>query len=154
MPSHTVQTHFIHCMYQKGVDVNDPDVQSLAWFSKGCNPKTLVTFRWNIDYSFVWSEVGTLTPGVVFTANEVVETDLNKENYIVLSKNDSGYFFEGQKDSAGGVLHIYQDDSIPSKAASVGIGMSGNGTFAVPAQPNMTAKFTPPLILPTVKATW
>ncbi|MFI8712570.1 hypothetical protein [Brevibacillus brevis] len=130
-------------IYQKGVDINAPDAQSLAWFSKGTNSGTNVTFRWTIDYSFVWSEIGELTPGVVFNANQVVDTDLKKKNAITLTRNESGYVFKDQSDSAPGVLHIYQDETIPYHGASVGIGMSGNGTFAVPSHPKLTALFTP-----------
>ena len=42
-----------------------------------------------------------------------------------------------------GILRVIQTPTVPLKQASVGIGMSGSGTFVVQAQPNLTLNFTP-----------
>ncbi len=47
------------------------------------------------------------------------------------------------KGPRGGSLYIMEDGRIPVGQASVGIGMSGFGTFVAPAQPNMNLIFTP-----------
>ncbi|MGF1766830.1 hypothetical protein L4D06_05535 [Enterovibrio makurazakiensis] len=132
------------CVYQKDPNLNVPEVMSLAWFSKGTNTGTKADFTWNIDYSFIWDETGVLIPGVIFDASQNKPADLTENNVITLTKNQYGYEFDAQQTGEpSGSLVINQDATIPSNQASVGIGMSGNGTYAVQAQPNIKATFTP-----------
>ncbi len=49
--------------YQQGINVNTPYVYTLAWFAKPVANGVDVDFTWSIDYSFVWSEQGTLMFG-------------------------------------------------------------------------------------------
>jgi hypothetical protein len=119
---------------------------SLAWFTQMCNPGTSCSFYWTIDYSFVWSETGTLVPGVTFDAGQTVPaSSLTSGNQITLDYNGA-FYFNPSTPSTGtpsGSLYINQTGNIPSNAASVGVGMSGAGTFAVQAQPNIDLTFTP-----------
>lgn len=132
------------CIYQQDPDTNDPNVMSLAWFAKAAAPTTNVNFDWTIDYSFVWSETGTLVPGVMFTASQTWAADLSLTNEVQFTKNGGAYTFQNQTQGPqAGTLYVREDSTIPSNQASVGIGMSGSGTFAVQAQPNVTAMFTP-----------
>jgi hypothetical protein len=132
------------CVYQTNPDTNDPSVMSLAWFSKRTQPTTRVRFDWTIDYSFIWSETGVLVPGVIFTASQEWPADLTYKNQVQFTKTGGAYTFQNQTSGPqGGTLYIKEDSTIPPQQASVGIGMSGAGTFAVQAQPNMTAMFTP-----------
>ncbi len=132
------------CVYQTDPNINDPNVMSLAWFSKRATPTTRVKFDWTIDYSFVWSETGVLVPGVVFSASQEWAADLSNKNQVQFTKAGGAYSFQNQGTGPQpGSLYIREDSTIPAKQASVGIGMSGAGTFAVQAQPNITAIFTP-----------
>ncbi|MEO1085625.1 MAG: protein rhiA, partial [Acidobacteriota bacterium] len=113
-------------------------------FCKAAAPTTEVEFNWTIDYSFVWSEEGVLTPGVVFKASQTWDANLTSLNQISLNKLGAAYTFQDQQQGPrSGTLSILQSNLVTPQQASVGIGMSGFGTFAVPGQPNVTAMFTP-----------
>jgi len=143
------------CMYQEDPNIGVPNALSLAWFAKPAYPTTTVVFRWTVDYSFVWSETGTLTPGVYFDASQTwpadpsivsPATDFKAGNQIGLSHpSANAYTFTSTPTSGAqnGSLYIKEDPNIPLKRASVGIGMSGSGTFAVQSQPNLNLTFTP-----------
>lgn len=124
------------CVFQDDPNIGVPDVMSLAWFSKHVEPTTRVTFTWSIDYSFVWSETGELKPGILFAANQNWPADLESENGITLTY-DKAYTFANQgRAPRSGNLYISQNYTIPLKLASVGIGMSGKGTFVCQATLN------------------
>jgi len=149
-------TNFVDmCMYQQDPNIGVPNVMSLAWFAKPAYPTTTVVFRWTVDYSFVWSETGTLVPGVYFDASQAwpadpsivgTASDTKAGNQIGLSHPSSGaYTFTSTPTSGAqkGSLYVKEDPNLPLKRASVGIGMSGAGTFAVQSQPNLNLTFTP-----------
>lgn len=133
--------------YQEDPNIGVPDVVSLAWFAKMAHPNTKVVFKWNIDYSFVWSETGNLSPGVTFLASETQEADpagTGGPNQIAFNYNAGAYQF-GPSSSTGapGSLTINTGGGFPYAGASVGIGMSNSPSFAVPAAPNFNYMFTP-----------
>jgi hypothetical protein len=146
--NNSTQTGFA-CIYQQDPNITDPDVMSLAWFSKGSYPETKITFAWQINYNFVWAQAGLLVPGVIFTASESPAADLSTTNQITLlyDQDLSSYTFDKQESGAeSGTLYITEDSSIPSKSidpAAVGIGMAGFGTFVKQATPNWNLNFTP-----------
>lgn len=132
------------CIYQQDPNIGVPDVMSLAWFSQIAAPTTTVVFQWTINYNFVWSETGNLVPGVVFTASQTWDADLSSNNQVTFTNNGGAYTFQNL--TAGpsqGNLYIQQAGTIPADQASVGVGMSGFGTFVVQAEPNMNLIFTP-----------
>jgi rhizosphere induced protein len=135
------------CVYQTQPDISNYEVQSLAWFSKAAAPTTHVRFDWTVNYSFVWDETGPLAPGVVFDASQTWPADLSTTNRVTLTHPNSPYSyytFEDQGEGAnGGSLYILTDETVPLNMASVGIGMSGSGTFVCQAQPNLHLIFTP-----------
>lgn len=132
------------CLFQSDPNVNDPMVLSLAWYRHTVVPQMMTKFTWTIDYSFVWSETGQLVPGVIFDASQMFPADLSTTNQVTLTSSGGGFEFINQTAGPGaGQLYILQDASIPLFAGSVGIGMSGAGTFAVPSRPNMTLVFSP-----------
>ena len=132
------------CIYQTSPDISDPRVMSLAWFSKVAHPKTKVQFDWGIDYSFVWDETGVLIPGVTFDASQTLPASLTSNNQVTLSYSAGAFEFEQQTTGGkNGTLYITNDSSLPLNQASVGVGMSGAGTFVVQAQPNINLTFTP-----------
>lgn len=130
--------------YQQGIDVNRPNVFTLAWFAKPVANGVDVDFSWTIDYNFVWSEQGELMPGLMFSANQVLPAGLTQMNRVEFTRQDGAFRFDQQSGSgAEGSLTINGDNRVPKKLASFGIGMSGQGTFAVDAEPNLSAIFTP-----------
>lgn len=135
-------------VFQTDPDIGVPNVHSLAWFSEYTYPGTTATFKWTLDYNFVWGETGNLSPGVVFENSQTAKAGLKANNKISLyydTKNAAYHFEDPESDSHRGSLIIDQGPNIPIKQAAVGIGMSGRGTFIVQAQPNMTFTFTPHL---------
>lgn len=144
------ELHFINnstndgdvCVYQKDPDIGVADVMSLAWLTKRLHTNSTVVFDWDIDYSFVWSETGKLKPKVHFNASQVLQADLSDNNKVTFDY-DGAYMFTDQTSGAEGELHIKENSTIPMKMASVGIGMSGKGTFVVQAQPNENLSFRP-----------
>ncbi|MFI9530443.1 hypothetical protein [Micromonospora rosaria] len=127
------------------------DMYSLAWLSKMCHAGTSITFKWTIDYNFVWGQTGTLKPGVDYEAGQIIPADLQNQNMVTLSYIDDGFEFGTPTSGAApGSLLITEDETVPGPGlatqGSVGIGMSGAGTFVVPTQPKTGAQF---LLTPT-----
>lgn len=131
------------CCFQQDQDLKVNGVMSLAWFAKKCYPSTTCTFSWDINYSFVWGETGELKPGVTFDAAQVVNADLANSNIISLDYSDAFYFTGKGSATPPGSIYIDQTANVPGSKASVGIGMSGTGTFVVQAEPNINLTFTP-----------
>ncbi|GEM44724.1 protein rhiA [Deinococcus cellulosilyticus] len=122
-----------------------PNTQSLAWLTKYAYPQTNVTFNWTLDYDFVWSETGVLTPGVAVEVGQITAAT-PEQNQITLSYDlqNHAFFFQNQTQAGEpGAFNVLADSSVPAGAASVGIGMSGAATFLVQAGPNMHYTFTP-----------
>jgi hypothetical protein len=141
------------CCYQQDPDINAPDVMSLAWFAFPVAPTTSVSFSWEINYQFVWMQVGKLAAGVKFAASQKWDADLTNINSVDFTrKGNKAFTFQNQMSgSVPGTLFINQDETVPSDTAAVGINMgikdspggAGSGTFVVAAQPDITASFTP-----------
>lgn len=136
------------CVYQKPVDLGVANALSLAWLTAPAWPGTTVRFAWSLDYSFVWSQTGSLQPGVTFQAQQTVAAnpdDLNN-NQIQLDYRDGAFrFVPGSAAGSAelGNLYVRQLSTIPTATATVGIGMSNAGVFAVQAQPNINLVFSP-----------
>ncbi len=131
-------------VFQKDPAASTPNLMSLAWMTKGAHPNTQVSFDWTLDYNFVWDETGELVPGLTVDASQVVPANPMSSNSIKLTHDEYGFSFTDAANTAQpGSLLIQEDATIPPNVASVGIGMSGSGTFLVQAQPNMNLVFTP-----------
>jgi hypothetical protein len=139
------------CVYTTYPDNNvHLNLQSLAWFTKAAEPKTILTFDWSLDYTFVWCETGELKPKVRFRASQAFPADPNKPELskVFLDKADSGaYGFTpnapGNWTTPAGTLGIYTGSHIPNKEVSTGIGLGGSPALVVSAAPNMGYTFTP-----------
>lgn len=143
------------CLYQFDPSISTMDVMSLAWFAEEAANTTTLTFEWTIDYSFVWCQTGPLNPGAIFTAaqtwpadpdNIAVSNGTVAGNQIGLTYGVNGPFtFTPTPDPGAeqGSLYVVQDGTIPDNTVSVGIGMSGAGTYAVQGLPNILLDFTP-----------
>lgn len=145
-------------MFQRNPNVNDPHLKTLAWFAKYAAANSTVAFQWDLTYDFMWSQIGLLVPGVQFKANQTFPADPYVEgiasvahaaNQAVLTYHSANEYFEFTPnarpltDTTRGTLYVRCDATVPNGVASVGIGMSGAGTFARPAQTNITSLFTP-----------
>eukprot|EP00727_Mastigamoeba_balamuthi_P005066 m51a1_g14558 hypothetical protein (206) ;mRNA; r:1024038-1024655 len=133
------------CMFQTAPS-DQPNIKSLAWFSQAVAPQVVGTFEWSVDYSFVWSQTKELKKGVTFYAAQTVPADpVGSDNLITFGLNGSGAFqFSDQRPGTKpGALTVHCDGTVPALTAAVGIGMSGSGTFAVQAEPNMDVSFLP-----------
>jgi hypothetical protein len=115
----------------------------LAWFTKVAAPTTKITFTWTIDYSFVWSQTGQLIPGVEFYASQNWAADLANKNKVTFTNTGQVPTFQNQGPGLPGSLQIVSDSTVPAGTFSVGVGMSGAGTFVQQAQPNWNWTYTP-----------
>lgn len=123
-----------------------PDTEVLVWLSKYAYPGTTVSFEWQVEYGFVWSESGRLGPGVVVAASQYQPADLQENNLISLAydgKHDAFHFEDQTSGGPSGSLSIRAEGSVPFDTAAVGIGIAGAATAVVPAKPNLITTFSP-----------
>ncbi len=121
------------------------DVFSLAWFA---SPFVLtvgnqITFTWEIDYNFVWSATGTIMPGITFNAFGTENADPDGNNTTNFTTSPGPNLSPAAPGQPAGSLVIKDGSDVPNNTYSVGIGMSGTGTYAVQAGTNLTHTFTP-----------
>ena len=137
--------HWDFCVFQQDPNItSSSDPMALAWFVKQIDPNTSGVFSWEIDYSFVWFEAGTTADGKVkYTTGGQVSADLSQSNEITLSYDGAFEFGTTSQNTTSGTIFINEDATVPLQKGFVGIGMSGSGTFAVAAEPNIGAAFTP-----------
>lgn len=131
-------------MYQK-LPGQSTNVFSLAWF---CSPFLIVpgnrvTFRWEVDYNFVWGTTGVLRPGMVFHAGGEVDAFPNGANATTFSLQPGPNLSPPAVSPPAGSLVIREAGDVPNATYAVGIGMSGPGTCVTQAGPNLTQQFTP-----------
>jgi len=132
------------CIFQEAPDINVPGITTMAWLAKMCHPTTDLKFNWSVNYSFVWSNTTNLKPGTKVKTSQDWDANLNTKNKITFDYIDKAYTFKDEKQGDyEGNLYIDQTQRVGPKVASVGIGMSGKGTFLVPSQPNMKIIMTP-----------
>jgi hypothetical protein len=132
------------CVFQQNPNSPNQGVFSLAWLAKSAAPHSKIPISWNTDLYFFWAKTGELKPGIIFNAGEALLTDMRENNAVTVTKHDGNYKFTDQKNwHQQGILSVTSDNTTAINQASVGIGMSGSGTFAVQAQPWMTFLFSP-----------
>ncbi|MDR3333947.1 MAG: hypothetical protein LBT13_03525 [Treponema sp.] len=137
------------CVYTKNDSAKmQANLLSLAWFTKAVEQGVKANFSWNVDYSFVWSESGTLAKGVHFDVSQKIDADplASANRKIYFEKGDHGFHF-GDSDRAEevqeGFLGITCAENIPPNQAAVGIGISGQAALAVNAEPRFQITFEP-----------
>ena len=132
------------CIFQEQPDINMPGITTLAWLAKPAHPSTLLEFVWGLDYSFVWSRSTNLKPGTIVKTSQAWDANLSTMNKVKFDLTNGAYTFSNQSQGAHEEnLYIEQTNRVNSNEASVGIGMSGKGTFLVSSQPNMNVIMTP-----------
>lgn len=132
-------------LYQK-MPTQPSDVFSLAWQASPFKIASgaYFTFKWSIDYSFIWGRTGVLTNGVVFEAGQIVDANLEDKNVITFNTSENTPTF-GEITDGGkkGILTIKENKNIPNNLYTTGIGMSKQGTFVQQALANTTQLYTP-----------
>ncbi len=139
------QQAYTFYVFQKAPDQESQNIFSLAWFASPFKivPDNQIQFHWTIDYNMVWGATGALVPGVDFVASGHVDADPRSANTCGFTVDPGPHLTTPAEGSPAGTLIINDDNNVPAGVYSVGIGMSGAGTFAVQAGPNLTHKFTP-----------
>jgi hypothetical protein len=130
-------------VFQQDPNLGMKDVLSLAWMTQYANPNTNGYFRWSVSFDFVWKQNKAISSEITAGTSQFAPADPMGNNGIVLTYDGQYSFIDPSASAPPGSLQITQDQTIPLKQASVGIGMSGAGTFLVPTEPNMNLLFTP-----------
>lgn len=138
------------CIYLKDPQQEiDPNLFTLAWLVRPCYRGTRTIFSWDVEYGLTWSESGKLGNGKVdFTSSEtriVDPSDPNKNALGIVKENGAYRFTEGVQNYPKGALGIRSDHTIPVEGLTLGITMSGQPAFALPASPNYSFCFEPHL---------
>lgn len=133
-------------VYQKAPQQSN-DLFSLAWFASPfvIRVGSRITFDWQISYNFVWAATGIVMPGVTFNAGGELDADPDGPNTTTFSappRSGPG-LSPVTKAPPSGSLVINDADDVPNNTYSVGIGMSGTGTFVVQAGTSLKHQFTP-----------
>ncbi len=131
------------CLYQTGAGLTVPGVaHSVAWLAKTAAPTTTIKFQWSTDYSFYWAETGKLGTGAMLSGSQM--WPVGTLNQVTLT-HAAGYYTLNNQIAGADPANYYidQDKSIPANMAAAGLGMAGQATFAVQAQPNFTLIFKP-----------
>jgi hypothetical protein len=131
-------------VYQK-LPQPSADVFSLAWFASPfvIVPGSKISFEWQIDYNFVWGATGVVMPGVTFNAGGEILADPAGNNTTTFSAQPGPNLSTAVQAPPSGSLVINDASNVPNNTYSVGIGMSGTGTYVVQAGPNLKHTFTP-----------
>jgi len=132
------------CIFQTMPEINIANIVSLAWLSKAASPTTKLLFQWQTDLDFVWTNATTAQSGATVSACQSWPATTIKNNKVELDKVNGAYGFTNQttSDSPGNLI-IEQRPNVLANEISVGIGMGGKATFAVPSQPNMQIMMSP-----------
>jgi hypothetical protein len=122
------------------------DVFSLAWFASPykISPGSKMSFKWDINYSFVWGNTGTVTPGVIYDAGGIKSCSLTGANQTTFSlDNNAPQLSTPTQGGQEGSLTVNQASNVPNNVFSTGIGMSGQGSFVQQALQNAPQVYTP-----------
>jgi len=136
---------WVFYVYQT-MPVQPSDVFSLAWFASPykISPGSKITFTWGIDYSFVWGNSGTVTPGVNYNAGGSKPCSLTGANMTTFSLDDNApQLSTPVTGGQAGSLTVNQSANVPNGVFSTGIGMSGQGSFVQQALANSPQVYTP-----------
>lgn len=122
------------------------NVSSLAWLASPIKIATgaRITFRWSLEYDFLWAATGLLQPGVVADASQIKRCDLLEANQTTFSVDDNTpSISDPAPGGQAGSLSIKTAANVPNMTYATGIGMSGSGMFVMQAMPNMVQVYTP-----------
>lgn len=135
---------YIFYMFQK-MPTQPNEVLSLAWLTSPYKIATnsYVTFKWSIDYNFIWGNTGTLANGEIYDAGGSCSCSPTGDNITTFNVIEGAPLFTtpigGGED---GTLTILLGENIPPNMFSIGIGMSGQGTVVQMALPNIKLSYS------------
>jgi rhizosphere induced protein len=115
---------------------------SLVWQARIVSPGQEAAIEWATDYGFVWSDSGTLMPGVNFLTQGTVAADPHAANTTTFNAEPSPNFTAPQAGEPAGALIIKNAGYSSNITYAVGISMDNAAAFAMAAQPNMQNTFT------------
>jgi hypothetical protein len=132
-------------VYQTVPNQEVANMFSLAWLvsSYQMRPGNTFRFQWSQNYSFVWNASGELKPGVSFFASGQQSCSPSSNNSTTFDVNPAPGFDPSSQATPSGTLIIKDSPRVPPKRFSVGIAMSGSGTFVQQAGPSLTHHYTP-----------
>lgn len=125
---------------------------SLAWFVQEIDETNQYTFRWSLEWAFVWSAQGTdAAAGVAWeaTGRRAADPDSTTDSAMAFAY-DGDFTFrtaeppQGQQPD-GATLWILDDPGIPlpsAKPSSVGVALEGRPVCVLEAGPNLKQTFT------------
>lgn len=131
-------------VYQKAPQPS-ANVFSLAWFASPfiITVGSQIRFSWDLVYNFVWGATGVIMPGVTFTAGGAIDASPAGANTTTFSAQPGPNLSPAVTAPPAGSLVINDASNVPNNTFSVGIGMSGTGTYVVQAGTNLAHTFTP-----------
>jgi rhizosphere induced protein len=122
-------------------------IEPVAWLVRSADPTTTVKFNWSPKWAFVWSETGTLVPGVLFIADQTLAADPSdtNTNSVVLDYRQDRFSFsnQGSLRAPAGSLSVQTTGGIPLRQATLGVALDGQAVYATQAAPNMVLRFPP-----------
>ena len=132
-------------VYQRKPDVQEANLFSLAWLVSeyALRVGDFIEMTWTVDYNFVWGQTGTLRPGVTFHSGGTKPCNPSENNMTIFSMDPAPGISPAAAEVPKGSLIIHDDSKVPPGKFSVGIGMSGVGTFVQQAGPSLLHHFTP-----------
>jgi hypothetical protein len=137
---------WIFYAYQQAPNEQSAGMFSLVWF---CSPfmmvtNTSITFKWTVDYNFVWGATGAISPGVTFSAGGFIPADPQSANTTNFSLKPGPNLSPAVQGSPPGSLKITDAATVPNNTFLVGIGMGDVGTLVMAAGPNLISVFPSP----------
>lgn len=128
------------CVYQDAGNISCSDgcPSALAWMVCGANPGVQIDFQWHVQYDCVWFNA------TAPATQQIKSADVATGTSLALALAQYGYLFTPATPPVPGKLSVLGDYTVPTvNNVLLGIGMSGAGTFAFPAQPNISHGFVP-----------
>ena len=121
------EQHGSFAIFRDGPPNQDQEPSVLVWMAYPVAPGSEVTLTWLEDYSFVWSESGTVTPDASFVARQVLPADLNERNHVQLTVDSLGAPMFQALGSGGqpGALTVEILQNVVPDRIQVGFGLSG-----------------------------
>jgi hypothetical protein len=115
---------------------------ALAWIAVSVATGTEIQIKWRPSFQLVWTEAGSLTPGMHFVASEMVAAMPVTSNRISLGYTDGALHFHDQGPGGeAGTFDIITDSNVPPNTASIGMAMAGKPIRYVQAAPGTTCTF-------------
>ncbi|HZV74830.1 MAG TPA: hypothetical protein VFF79_14035 [Conexibacter sp.] len=126
---------------------------SLAWFVQEIDATNQYTFRWGLEWAFVWSAEGTdATAGVAWqaTGSRAADPDSASTSAVAFEYDGGDFTFRTAEPPQGlspdgSTLWILDEPRVPTpsvKPSSVGVSLEGRPVCVLEAGPNLRQTFT------------